>query len=203
MFFWKNSEEKQYEDFQLHEDSLIYKGKRHTFSEITHLHFSRVITQFTTVTVLAEYSRLNEFILYIYLIDGTTIKLEFSEKYASMMKEKIEHLSALYQFLAQKTFAQRLQFYMSQVTQGGYFKYGGCNFYPTEKKIVFKNKDFYVQSSSFMKGAGFIELRPKDWTIFQRIKREATLTTIPQFSLSKDTDVIFYILDKSFGLRWD
>jgi hypothetical protein len=202
MFFLQSSEEKQYKDFQINEDSLTYKGKQHTFSEITHLHFSRVITKFTTVTVFAEYSRVNEFILYIYLSDGSTIKLEFAEKYASMMKEKIEDLTALYQFLAQKTFAQRLQFYMGKVTERGYFMYGGCHFYPNEQKIVFKKKEFPVKSSSFLKGAGYVELRPKPWTSIERIKREISLGDLPQFLLHRDTDVIFYILEISFGLKW-
>jgi hypothetical protein len=112
MFFGKSGEEKQYEDFQIDEDSLIYKGKRHAFSEITHLNFSRHITKFTTTIPHAEYNRLNEFILVIDLSDGSTIYLKFTAKYASMMKEKVEDLTALYQFLSKKTFAQRLQFYV-------------------------------------------------------------------------------------------
>ena len=202
MFFGKSSEEKQYNDFQIDEYSLTYKGKRHAFSEITHLHFSRLITKFTTTIPNAEYNRLNEFTLEINLSDGSTINLEFSAKYASMMKEKVEDLTSLYQFLSQKTFAQRLQFYMGKVTERGYFMYGGCHFYPNEQKIVFKNKEFPVKSSSFIKGAGYIELRPEPFTMLERIKRQ-TVSDIPQFLLHRDTDVIFCILEKSFGLRWE
>lgn len=202
MFFWKSSEEKQYDDFQVDEDSLTYKGKRHVFSEITHLHFSRLVTKFTTTIPHAEHNRVNEFALEINLSDGTSIVLEFAEKYASMMKDKVEDLTAVYQFLSQKTFAQRLQFYMEKVTERGYFMYGGCKFYPKEQKIVFKKKEFPIKSSKLMKGAGYVELRPEPFTMLERIKRQ-TLSDIPQFSLWRDTDVIFYILEKSFGLKWE
>lgn len=202
MFFWKSSEEKQYKDFQMDEDSITYKGKRHSFSEITHLHFTRVVTRYTTTFLYAEFNRSNEFTLYIYLSDGSTITLGFAEKYASMMKENIEYLSSIYQFLSQKTFAQRLQFYMGKVTERGYFMYGGCKFYPKEQKIIFKKKEFPIKSSALMRGAGFVELRPEPFTMLERIKRQ-TVSDIPQFLLWRDIDVIFHILDKSFGLKWE
>lgn len=198
MFFLQNS---QYKKFYIAEDreSLNYKGTVYKFSDITHLYFSHSITRHSIN--LIETGKTEDVFLKIFLANGRSIKLAFTEIYKSKTRENLDNLISLYQFIAENTFNQRLQLYLCQVQKYGYFEYDECKFYPNDK-IVFKNKSFPINSSSFLKGGGVIELRPKNWTIFDRIKRETTLTKIPQFCYETDSDVIFYILDKYFNLRW-
>lgn len=75
------------------------------------------------------------------------------------------------------------------------------SFYP--HPLVFKDKEFPIQSSSFLKGYGYIEMRPKDYGLMNKVLREVTFTKIPQFNTQTDSDVIFYILDEYFGLKWN
>ena len=60
-----------------------------------------------------------------------------------------------------------------------------------------------MKTTSFFRGYGNVEMRKKDFGILDRIKREVSLTKIPQFSTLIDTDVIFHLLEKHFSLRWD
>lgn len=45
-------------------------------------------------------------------------------------------------------------------------------------------------------------MRKKDFGMLDKIKREVSVTKIPQFSTVTDTDVIFHLLEKHMGLRW-
>lgn len=195
----------QYRAFHTDGDSLHYKGVRYALSDIAHIEFANVLT--THSVNLVETGKTASAALRIVLHSGRAINLSFDEWsllnwFRSKTKEDIGNLNALYQFLATKTFAQRLQFYMAQVSQRGYFEYDECKFYPGDK-IVFRRKEFPIRSSSFLKGSGYVELRPKNWTILDKIKREASFTKIPQFNYVTDTDVIFHILERSFGLGWN
>ena len=107
----------------------------------------------------------------------------------------------MYIALAQRTLEQRLKFYIDQIKTRGYFVYDECRFYPG-KKIGFRNKDFHLGDSIFKLGAGYVLLERKDAGVGAKIIGALTLTKIPQFSTQWDTDVIFHLLDKMFGLRW-
>lgn len=198
-------ESSQYQAFHVDADGLHYKGSRYPLSDVVHLRYANLIT--THSVNFVESGKTASAGLWIELRDEAIIKLSFDEArllnmFNARTKTDIKNLQELFAYLSERTFAQRLQFYMAQVTQRGYFEYDECKFFPGEK-IVFRNKEFPLRSSSFLKGSGYIELRPKEWTILHRIKREATLTKIPQFSCVRDPDIIFHILEHKFGLRWE
>lgn len=197
-------EKSQYSQLHVDEQALHYKGKRYPLTAISHLEFANVLT--THSVNLVETGKTSSSSMKVSLSNGESIKVSFDEAriqnwFRSGVKDDIQNLNTLYQYLAQKTFAQRLNGYYEQVRTQGCFVYDECRFFLADK-IVFRGKDFKVGSSSLMRGAGYVELRPKAWTILDKIKREASLTKIPQFSTSTDTDVIFYILKKNFGLSW-
>ena len=60
-----------------------------------------------------------------------------------------------------------------------------------------------MKSTSFLKGYGYIEMRKKDFGMLDKLKREMSLTKIPQFNTTVDTDVIFYLLKEYFSLNWN
>ena len=198
-------ESSQYKAFHVDADGLHYKGSRYTLDEIAHLRFANVTTSHSVNFV--EIGKSQGAGMWIELQDRSIIKLSFDEArllniFNSRTKADIKNLGDIYVYLAERTFAHRLQHYMGQVVSKGYFEYDGCKFFPS-KKITFRRKEFPLQSSTFLKGSGYIELRPKPWTIFHRILREFTFTKIPQFSYIRDADVIFHILERDFGLRWE
>jgi hypothetical protein len=91
---------------------------------------------------------------------------------------------------------------MPRQMAAGYWLYDECYFYP-HKKVVFRGRDFDAGKDSFLRSYGNIELRKKDYGVLDKLKREVSLTKIPQFSTLTDTDVIFHMLDKHMGLRWN
>lgn len=197
-------ESSQYTQLHVDDADLHYKGKRYPLTEIAHIDFANVLT--THSTNFIETAKTSSVWLKITFSKSETIKISFDEAriqnwFRKGVKDDIQNLNALYQYLARKTFSQRLDSYYAQVRQHGYFVYDECRFFLADK-IVFRRREFKLASSSFMLGSGYIELRPEPWTILDKIKREASLTKIPQFSTSTDTDVIFYILNKHFGLSW-
>lgn len=197
-------EKSQYNVFQVTADGFIHKGSSYRFDEITNLFFSRVMT--TQRMNFVKVGEAESAYLHITLSSGKKIKLSFDESSLFMglnfnKQKDIKNLIDLYAFLAEKTFANRVRPYLQQINERGYFEHDECRFYPRDK-IVFRNKEFPIRSSQFLKGYGYIELRPKDYGLVNKIMREISLTKLPQFSTQTDSDVIFYLLEKHFGLKW-
>jgi hypothetical protein len=122
----------------------------------------------------------------------------FNKNKSSQINTVVE----FYSYLSSFTFKRRLSYYESQIKSNGYFIYDKCYFYSNDK-IVFRGKEFSLKSTSFLKGYGYIEMRKKDFGMLDKLKREMSLTKIPQFNTTVDTDVIFYLLKEYFSLNWN
>ena len=199
-----SSEKKQYDAFQLTSDGFIYKDSQYRIGEVLHLYFHRVRTvQRRNFVKLGE---AESAYLGITLLSGKQIVLSFDEStilygFNLDKKDDFKNLMNLYIFLSEKTFANRLQPYLNQIQSAGYFVFGECRFYPRDK-IVFRSKEFPLHSTTFLKSYGCIEMKLKDSTFLDKVVRHLPFTATPQFGTQVDSDVIFYLLDKHFGLRW-
>ena len=196
---------RQYKLFQIEDNGFKYKDELYGFDDIKHLNFSLIHT--THRVNLVKMGESDSSYLQIILNSGKKIKLSFDEYGMSMgfnrvSQTDIKNLTDLYMFLAKTTFQNRISKYINEISEKGYFLYDGCKFYPEERKIVFKNKEFFVAESSFLKGGGYIEMRKKNFRVIDKIAREVSLGKIPQFRTQTDPDVIFALLDHYFGLRW-
>ena len=142
--------------------------------------------------------------MYLTMSGGQKVVISVDEQgifFNSNKTTEIKKVVEFYSYLSQLTFDQRVSFYESQIKKNGYFEYDECRFYPG-RKIVFRGKDFDLSSTSFLRSYGCVEMRKKDFGFLDKIKREVSLTKIPQFSTITDTDVIFYLLEQHFSLRW-
>ncbi len=199
------TEKANYNSFQLTQDGFNYKGSSYKFNCVAHLFFSWKLT--TQRLNFAKVGEAESAYLQIIMSDGKTIKLSFNEAgwiiygWNSNKKNDIKNLVELHAVLSAKTFSARLVQYQEQITKDGYFSYDGCLFYPSEK-IVFRNKEFLVASGTFLKGTNYIEMRPKKYTIVNRILREVYLMKVPRVNTQTDSDVIFYLLKRYFGVQW-
>ena len=197
-------EKRQYKDFQLHEDSFVYKDRLYKFADIKNIYFEWMnINQYRNFTKIQEAQKIEVKLL---MTDGDKIRISFDESgfwYGSKKKkeEDINNLKEVYSYIAAKTFENRLSYYLRQIEKNGFFEYGGCQFYPNNK-IGFQGRDFLLNSSTFVNWGSWIEMRKKNWGMLDKMKRELTLTKLPSFETNEDTDVIFFLLDKLFGLRW-
>ena len=196
----------QYKKFMLEGDVLHWKERTFPITAIKHLFFRRVLT--TQRMNFVKVGEAHSSYLTITMDDGEKISLSFDEStiFLGWNRDKtqdLKNLEDLYIYLARTSFQKRIAPYVRQVEERGYFEYGGCRFIPRDKKIIFRDKEFPVAHSSFLRGAGYVEMRKKDFGLLDKVKREISLTKIPQFNTQTDTDVIFSLLDHYFGLRWN
>jgi hypothetical protein len=202
-----DSEKNRYRAFELEEHGFKYKGNSYSFDEIAHLFFSWTKTTHLLYGI-KKAGQTESTYLHIILPSGVKIKLSFDELgymwpyVAPDKKTDINNIVELFQVLSRLTFQKRANYYINQITERGYFIYDRCYFYP-HKKIVFRSKEFFLENSRFLKGGGYVEMRPKSDGIAYKISRGLTMTKLPQFNTQTDPDVIFVLLDKYFSLRWN
>jgi hypothetical protein len=193
----------KFKDFKLSGDSFTWNNRTYDVNTISHIGFYRAVT--THKTNFVETGKTEKAILTLTLSNGQTVNMSIDEQGIFWNKnraQQIQSLADFYGYLMHVTFDRRLKFYEDQITQSGYWRYDECYFYPREK-IVFRGSNFDVGTDSFLRSYGNIELRKKDYGILDKLKRGFSLTKTPQFSTLTDTDVIFHMLDKHMGLRWN
>ncbi|WP_185841553.1 hypothetical protein [Vibrio cholerae] len=193
----------QFREFNLNGNSFSFKGRTYNTKDIRHIGFYRAVT--THKTNFIETGKTEQANIYLTMSGGQEVKISVDEQGFFFNKDKsaqIKTVVEFYSYLSHVTFDHRVDFYESQIKRNGYFEYDKCHFYP-RKKIIFRGRDFDLTSTSFLRGYGYVEMRKKDFGILDKIKREVSLTKIPQFSTIIDTDVIFHLLDKHFSLRWN
>ena len=186
-----SSQTRQYEQFQAHPRGFFWKGANFGFDQIRHVFFSSMYDD--------EESR-EAATLVITLDSGLKIPLTF-DGLRSYFSRHIANLKHLHEFLSYQSFTYRLNRYLGEIGQHGFFTYDGCLFYP-RTKIVCGAKEIPVRAAKLRKGDGFVELRKKNRTFLDTLKHRLHLSPFPRFSTETDSDVIFHLLDKLFGQRW-
>jgi hypothetical protein len=206
------SEEKRNRAFVLGEYDFTYKGNSYSFDEIAHLFLSYKKTThlYAGVRKTGETDSVD---LQLVLTSGVKIKLSVDEEVQFLIiytrytkkKEDINNILSLFEILCRRTFSNRAKYYIRQLNDSGYFVYDGCYFYPPNK-IVCRSKEFFLANSRFLKGSGYIEMRPKEDGIADKVSRglarELSIGKVPRFNTQTDPDVIFFLLDKYFYLKW-
>jgi len=99
-----------------------------------------------------------------------------------------------------RTYQQRLSYYLAELNDKRYFTYGGCQFHPFQK-IVFKGREFCLKATDFERCGTAVVMRPTHSSVFDRLKREFSFRTPPQFNTQTDSDVILQLLRQYFGLK--
>ena len=195
---------KQYEQFQVHAEGITHKGKWYPFGDMRHIFFARMRT--TENVNLVKVGEPETAVLSLTMADGQEIEVSFDERpvFVGWNRDRevdIQNLIDAYVYLSQMTFSTRLSHYEEQIRRQGYFQVDECRFFPPDR-VMFRNREFPVRSTDFLKSYGLIELRKKDFRWLDRVKRELSFRKIPQFSTLTDTDVVFHMLDRHSGLRW-
>lgn len=187
------------------EDGFLWKEEYVGFDAIRHLFFSWVrTTQRDNFIKVGEPEKAR---LIITLVDDRKIKITFNEATIFVglnrnKKNEIESLKQLYYYLSQQSFEHRLAHYLRELEDNGYFEYDKCRFYPKKQVIVFRKKAFPLATYTLLRGKGYVEIRKKTWTFAEKIKREFAVTKLPHFETQTDTDVIYALLGKFFGIQW-
>jgi hypothetical protein len=192
--------------FILLSDGFVWDGVNNRDEDILHLFFTQIHTEVRTNVVLKT-GITETAALRIHLKSGKKIVLKSEGGLAPQLlifrnhtTERQEILDT-YLKLSERTFRQRLDFYLDQVRMNGYFIYDECRFYPRQK-IQFRNQVFDLASSTFKRSSGYVVLEHKNVGMFGKALRELSLGKVPQFNTQTDTDVIVHLLGELFGLQW-
>jgi hypothetical protein len=202
-------ESRQFESFAIGDSGIAHGDNLYDFSEIKSIQFRRIhTTQYVYWSKAGECEMVQ---LKIFLLNGSSINLSFNESYFflglnSNKKTWIERLIKTYGDLSSKTFQLRLTKFENQLDKFGFFIYDGARFVPSESLIVCKGKRFLVQEDRCLKSYGEIEFIKNENNFMNRFKRKLIEETVPSFlpkiSTLDDTDVLFHLLDKHFGMKW-
>lgn len=199
----RNKLAEKFKDFNLSGNFFTWKNRTYDVNTINHIGFYRAIT--THKTNFVETGKTEKAILTLTLSNGQTVNISIDEKGVFWTKNRTQQIQVLadfYGYLMHDTFDRRLKFYEDQIERNGCWLYDECYFYP-HKKVVFRGRHFDVGTDQFLRSYGNIELRKQDYGVLDKLKREISLTKFPQFSTLTDTDVIFHMMDKHMGLRWN
>lgn len=192
----------KFRDFNLTETTFAWKNRTYAIESIAHISFFRSIT--THKTNFVETGKTEKAAVTLSMDNGQTVQMSIDEQgmfWNKDLSSQIQALADFYGFLMHVTFDRRLQFYEDQIESRGFWVYDECQFFPGEK-IVFRGREFHLRDSTFLRSYGSIEMRKKDFGVLDKLKREVSLTKIPQFSTLTDTDVIFHMLKEHMGLTW-
>lgn len=186
-------------------DSFRYKGDEYKFHEVKHLYFKWIIT--TQITNFVYAGQPWEMSFFIILSDNGVVGIKVDEKtfFHGINTEKSEalwNLKESYYQLLKKTFEHRITYYMRELDEKGFFNYGECNFYPSERVIYFRDKPFPVDSTIFVKEETYVFMRKREKTFMDKMNWQLSFE-LPHFDTCTDTDIIFFLLDKFFGLKWE
>jgi hypothetical protein len=204
--FQKNSLEQT--QFELREVGFVYKGRSYTFDDVIETRSYRVTHQ--THHVPAGFTSEHDPAIGVVLVlkDGERIQItEQSTLLSSSKQERVDRLQHAFDKVCAKTFKQRTQKYVNQVSAHGYFEYSGWRFTPAQRKLteVATGRAHSVEQLSFMRRYGFIELVPTGEGLAAKLLRKSkTEWSGRLFGIETltDTDVFFALLKHYFQLAW-
>lgn len=192
-------------DVVLFRDGFSFKGRRLSDSDISNLSLTYVRTNVKR-SGLFDAGSYDTITLIIYTKSGEDFKIVTQGGHAPdvlILKEKTEEkhdIISIYSALCKRTFEQRLDHYISQLEANGYFFYCDTKFYPAEKKIVQGDNAFYLSDCWLEKDGYFIAIQKSKTSITEKLKK--AWDGGPGFTTTVDSDVIHFLLDKLFGLKW-
>lgn len=190
---------------RLDDDGFWKEGLFFRYEEIQHIFFARIHEkQSINFIPVGEADRAH---LVLTLRDGQKIGSQIDETgfIIGLNKNKQDEIATItdaYYFLSRRTFSSRLDDYIEQINTKGYFEYDDCKFYPAERRIVFQSRSFPVADTRFLRGPTYVLMERKGNAFLERMKRELSITKSPQFVTAMDRDVLFFLLDQYFELRW-
>ena len=193
-------------DIQISSGGFQCKGVHHPFADIAHLRFARTKTTIhaglpVEMTKIGSDESVG---LMIFLRSGEDIKV--TEKpgwFFSSKEENIHGIIDIYAKLSQATFSPRLASYIEDAKTHGYFVYNGYRFFLSRRIIASVDQEFTLENTDFFRSYSYIELRPKNSNLAQKLKRHLGASKPNMVDTLTDTDVIFTILTKFYGLRWN
>src|SRR5680860_218839 len=148
---------KKEKNIELLEDGFKYKNQFYKYVIVKNIFFT-IINTVQNVN-LVKHGEAKSSQLFITLDSGKTINLKIDE--ASILfalnfnkKKEIKSLFEVYQVLASLTHQIRKNKYLSELKIYRFFTYDKCKFYPQERMIIFRKKEFHLETNNLLKSKG-------------------------------------------------
>jgi hypothetical protein len=186
----------------LREDALVYQGQARPLSSIAHLRFARM--EVTTYMVPVKLGTEGSVGLVIEFTNGD--QLYFREKPGWVLtssQHKIDGIIELYDHLARSTYEQRLNAYLQELEQRGYFDYSGHQFHAATRSIRVGDRHLTSENTEFLRHYNYIELKPKQEGFLRKAQMKVWGGKVQSVDVLTDTDVFFALLAHFYGLRWN
>lgn len=194
--------------FVVSDDGFSYKGRKYKLADVVETRSYRVIYQTRHIPLGVTESHDPAFSFVLVMRDGEAVQVtEQSTLLSSSTKERVDQLQKSYDFISEKTFQQRAEKYLAQISANGYFEYGAWRLSPSQQKVIdtTAGKGYSVSELQFLRSYGFIELVPSNEGLvakaLRKSKQELSGKRYGIGTLS-DGDVFFALLAQYFHLKW-
>lgn len=188
--------------FTLTDCGFMYSNKLYRFDDVIETRIFRSVLEHKVILVGSDYH--HSVSIMIGVKSGELLQVTEQPTWLSDSKlSSVEHVENLFLVISQKSWDNRVQKYIRQINDAGYYEYNGWRFYPNERKIQdIKNNRYYdLNSVSFTKSYGFIDVKQKHEGFGSKLIKSLVGGQVSIGTLI-DTDVFFALLQHFFGIRW-
>lgn len=194
--------------FAVSADGFSYRGRTYALADVAETRCYRVIHQTRHIPLGVTESHDPAFSFVLIMRDGEVIQVtEQSTLLSSSKQERVNQLQSSYDFIAEKTFEQRAQKYITQLDANGYFDYGVWRFSPDQRKIIdtSSGKGHSISQIQLLKSYGFIEVVPaNEGLVAKTLRKSKQELSGKRYGIGtlSDGDVFFALLAHYFQLKW-
>ncbi len=188
--------------FAVLDNGFKYNNKFYSFNDIVETRIIKSIHELKVVGVGSNYSHSISIVIGIKSGEFLQVTEQPTWTYDSKLNH-VQHIERMFSNISKKSWDNRLQKYIKQVNNSGYFEYNGWRLYPDKNMIesIENNKCYYINSINFLKSYGFITIREKNENLILKILRiffgkKVIINTLI------DTDVFFALLKYYFKVSW-
>jgi len=188
--------------FEVNNIGFKYRDKHYRFDDVVGVKIARQVLEHKVVLVGSDFH--HSISIMVLVKSGEHIQVTEQPTWLSDSKiSSVEHIENQFSIIANKSWNNRLNKYVDQVKDSGYYEYSGWRFYPQQKKIkdLTKDKTYDLDSIVLSKTPTYIIVKKKNEgiaSIFIRnmIGKDVIIGTLT------DPDVFFTLLKHFFDISW-
>jgi len=187
--------------FALTEGGFSYRGQAHRLEDVVET--ARLRQRLETRHLLVGSEFTHSISVVFSMKTGEKVQLtEHPTLFFNSRAAHVERIDEIFNAVSERTFQGRLQKYLTQLQTQQFFEYSGWQFHPGTQTVVdSETKQMYsTRSAKFLRSFGFIEVREGPDGFGAAIDR--TFGGRVGINTLRDTDVLFALLSKFFGLAW-
>lgn len=188
--------------FELNDIGFKYRDKYYRFDDVIQVGIARHVLEHKVVLVGSDFHHSVSIIMVVK--SGEQIQITEQPTLLSNSKiSSVEYIENQYAIIAQKSWSNRLNKYIKQLEDTGYYEYNEWRFYPQQKRIkdLVKDKTYDMNDVTLLRNPFYISVRAKNEGLGSKFIRNFVGKDIG-ISTIRDTDVFFTLLKHFFNISW-